>query len=116
MANKLDYNPLKENDELMDEILQHWEEYEAEYKDRTEYIHQIIRGLISLNHQSDFALDFAMYDEELINEIDGGEMLAQFKKNQETIKQIHKLLWENISNDELTQTMCNEEYNMIATE
>lgn len=41
MAQKLDYNPLKENDELISDILQHWEEYEAEYKDRTEYINKL---------------------------------------------------------------------------
>ena len=30
MAKKLDYNPLKDNDELMDENLQHSKQYEAE--------------------------------------------------------------------------------------
>ena len=115
MAKKLDYNPLKENEEVLNEIIEHWGEYEAEYKDRTEYINQIILGLISLNHQSDFALDFAMYDEEVINEIDGGEMLAQFKKNQETIKQIHKLLFVNACGDEHL-TDCDEQYNAFATE
>ena len=115
MAKKLDYNPLKSNDELMDEIIQHWEEYQAEYKDRTQYINQIILGLISLNHQSDFAVDFAMYDEDLFEEIDGGEMLAQFKKNQETIKQIHKLLWVNACGDDLAEE-CDEQYNVFATE
>lgn len=115
MAKKLDYNPLKDNDELLNEILQHWEEYIEEYKDKTEYINQIILGLISLNHQSNFALDFAMYDEELINEIDGGEMLAQFKKNKETIKQIHKLLYVNACGEEHSE-YCDEQYNCFATE
>lgn len=115
MAQKLDYNPLKENDELISDILQHWEEYEAEYKDRTEYINQIILGLITLNHQSDFALDVAMCDEDIINEIDGGEMLAQFKKNQEAIKQIHKLLFVNACGEEHSKD-CDEQYNCFATE
>ena len=55
------------------------------------------------------------FKKELINEIDDGEMLAQFKKNQETIKQIHKLLWVNACGDDLAEE-CDEQYNVFATE
>ena len=103
------------NEALLNKVCEHWEEYEAEYQDKTDYINQIILGLISLNHQSDFALDVTMYDEDLITEIDGGEMLATFKKNQETIKQIHKLLWVNACGEEHSKD-CDEQYNCFATE
>lgn len=38
MAMKLDYNPLKDNDELLAEISKHWSDYLEEYDDKTKYV------------------------------------------------------------------------------
>lgn len=98
MAQKLDYNPLKENDELIDEITKHWNDYLEEYDDKTKYVLNIIRGLIEVNHHSDFALDYAMYDADLFEEVDD-DVVKRFEANREAIKQIFKILGENACGD-----------------